>query len=792
MKNIVMSALAILLSFSFIACGGSNSSNNNPPPAVSVSLTEASVTMDTSNSDYQITNTHTFTATVRNATNTGVTWKVNGMPGGESVHGTITTAGVYTAPMFIPADAITVSATSVEDSTKSASAPVTLHWYVDNVYVSTNGTAAQVKTGEQVQINAVATTAGPSTVTWDVNGVKVGTPALGALFYNSSWGANTVFYTAPPTSPGSVTIRATSDANPTKSGTIVVTVVNSDPSEPSVAISPAEVTLELGKTQQFTATLTNTSGAAQWERMQGESKLANGLIDATGFYTAPYEMPSTSDVIVSAWTSGYTDKHGYAIVHVAPATVNPNTRVNGSYVIALHDRAYGMDVLGVLIADGNGNIHGTADLNTPFGVATGQAFNGTYSMGNDGRGSATITYTPVAGTTATLSARLMMQSDSLAYLYSSDTYLGMATGVLEKQTASSFSKASLKGSYAFLLRGLAPVSNPTPPPTNNTTSTATAGFLSADGNGNMIGSSDTSTSGVLTNQNISGTYTMQNNGKATATLDVTTSPQPFTSHLSIAMVSPERFYVLSTDDLTATGATAPLLAGRAELQSARPFTNASLSGSYVAYDNSTSWMQLMRFDSDGSGTISNGITDERDTSGTNGPSVSTGVPCSGSYSIDGSGRGQIDVQASNGGGSAYFYMISPGKFFILLNESPAAAGEGYTQAVDAGSFDWSGVDGRYAVELNGFLYDGVGWLLSYYPTSWMGWVDYSANIKTEPSFDFNSTDGYGTGQMFVLFYNGEGLGPMRYYVVSDSKLLMMSMSPAMEGNVAIFLNKLDQ
>jgi hypothetical protein len=44
------------------------------------------------------TGTQTFTATVGNTTDDSVTWEVNGIVGGDPNVGTITSAGVYTAP----------------------------------------------------------------------------------------------------------------------------------------------------------------------------------------------------------------------------------------------------------------------------------------------------------------------------------------------------------------------------------------------------------------------------------------------------------------------------------------------------------------------------------------------------------------------------------------------------------------------------------------------------------------------------------------------------------------------
>ncbi len=91
-----------------------------PPVAISVSLspTRASV---------RINRTRAFTATVQNASNQAVTWKVNGITGGNSQIGFISSLGTYRAPSALPPGAVvTVSAVSVADPAKSAGALVTL------------------------------------------------------------------------------------------------------------------------------------------------------------------------------------------------------------------------------------------------------------------------------------------------------------------------------------------------------------------------------------------------------------------------------------------------------------------------------------------------------------------------------------------------------------------------------------------------------------------------------------------------------------------------------------------
>lgn len=89
-----------------------------PPVAISISPTSASVRVKT---------TKQFTATVTNTTNKSVTWKVNGATGGNSTFGTISTGGLYKAPTNVPSPVkFSVTATSVADTSKSASASVTV------------------------------------------------------------------------------------------------------------------------------------------------------------------------------------------------------------------------------------------------------------------------------------------------------------------------------------------------------------------------------------------------------------------------------------------------------------------------------------------------------------------------------------------------------------------------------------------------------------------------------------------------------------------------------------------
>lgn len=68
-----------------------------------------------------------FAATVENTSNTAVTWQVDGVTGGNAAVGTISTTGLYTAPIIVPSSAtVTVSAISNADMSRSGSAQVTI------------------------------------------------------------------------------------------------------------------------------------------------------------------------------------------------------------------------------------------------------------------------------------------------------------------------------------------------------------------------------------------------------------------------------------------------------------------------------------------------------------------------------------------------------------------------------------------------------------------------------------------------------------------------------------------
>ncbi len=91
----------------------------------SAPTTPAAVTVTVGGSvSTRLGSTTQFAATVANTTNTAVTWQVNGVTGGGAATGTISTGGLFTAPVAIPSGG-TVSVTAVSQVSSSVSGSLT-------------------------------------------------------------------------------------------------------------------------------------------------------------------------------------------------------------------------------------------------------------------------------------------------------------------------------------------------------------------------------------------------------------------------------------------------------------------------------------------------------------------------------------------------------------------------------------------------------------------------------------------------------------------------------------------
>jgi hypothetical protein len=125
MKYAFVNGMALLASAALVACGGGGGASSPPPPNPTIT----SVTVTPTIGQLRTGDSLSFQAGVRGTGrfDPNVTWLVDNIQGGDAAHGTITSAGVYTAPTNVPnANSITITAKSVQDTTKSGTASATV------------------------------------------------------------------------------------------------------------------------------------------------------------------------------------------------------------------------------------------------------------------------------------------------------------------------------------------------------------------------------------------------------------------------------------------------------------------------------------------------------------------------------------------------------------------------------------------------------------------------------------------------------------------------------------------
>jgi hypothetical protein len=125
--TVSQAVLVILLfaAYSLAGCGGGASSSSGSNGGLSPATIAVSISPTTAN--IRAGSLTPFTATITGSSNTSVTWDVSGTAGGSSTLGTISANGAYSAPTTLPSpNSVTITATSVADTSKSASSSVTL------------------------------------------------------------------------------------------------------------------------------------------------------------------------------------------------------------------------------------------------------------------------------------------------------------------------------------------------------------------------------------------------------------------------------------------------------------------------------------------------------------------------------------------------------------------------------------------------------------------------------------------------------------------------------------------
>ncbi len=215
-----------------------DSGNHAASQSYSVTIAAAPISISVSppSASVIVNNTQPFTATVQyDSANNGVTWALtqNGTscsPGCGALSATNSASGTpitYAAPSTVPSNAVvTLTATSVSDTTKSALATVTI-LPAPSISVILVPLSALIQVNGTVHFGAgVRFDPNNAGVTWSINGCTGGATVCGTLANINNSGPFTADYVAPATVPpgGKVSVTATSVTDTTESATAVVTI----------------------------------------------------------------------------------------------------------------------------------------------------------------------------------------------------------------------------------------------------------------------------------------------------------------------------------------------------------------------------------------------------------------------------------------------------------------------------------------------------------------------------------------------------------------------------------------
>ncbi len=592
-----------------------------------------------------------FISMVTGTANTAVVWGLGGYGCAGSECGTITTAGLYTAPSTLPNPAIVfVTATSQADTTKSSTATVTL---VMPIGLSLSPTSAQIAVGGYQQFTAKVSGTATSGVTWTVGGSGCSGAACGTV-------SSTGLYVAPliaPTPP-TVFVTATSVADSQTSASATVTIIVPI----SVTISPTDAIVSVGEQVQFRSAISGTTNKATSWSISGSSCSGStcGSISSSGLYTAPASVPSQMTVIVKATSQANTSSSASAVLTILRSS---NAKLSGHYAFLFtgfnSDGVY--QEAGSIDADGNGKIvSGYEDVNNIINPATALSITGTYQMGSDDRGVMTI-HSPLGTQTFRFAFNLL---GTKGRLISFDQSGIRGSGEIYLQDSTAFDPSVLAGGYVFNLTGM----------NISGERLGALGSIFPDGSGFISGSSlDVNEGGIVspTFATFSGIYGVEPTGRGTLTLSIPGFDGGM-FNFAFYVVSANQLLLISVDPLSYGN---PIFSGTAEIQVGAPFSSASFSGGSVF--EMSGMTGTSSDDTVGRITFNTGanviVNFDRNTGG----NVTIGGVMTGAYDIQLNGRGTLNLANQSDGSSQvwYLYATAPNKAY-LMDASTGAVGVG--------------------------------------------------------------------------------------------------------------------
>ena len=314
--------------------------------AISIAAPSAAITVSLSPQTQTLTvnQTQTLTATVQNdAQNKGVNWAISGAQCQANTCGTLSSttsaSGApvsYTAPPQTPTPpTVTLIATSVADSTISATAAITIVAATPKVKVVVSPPSQSVPVNHTQDFTAtVQNDPQNKGVVWTLSGAGCTGVACGALSTTSSASGAPITYTATANvpNPATITLTATSVTDPTSSASATITIF-AIPTNLAVVISPKRGGITLSQTLKFLATVQNdpTNQGVTWTTSTGTF---TNITSSSALYHPPsspgvYTVTATSALDTSktdSATIGVTDLSGVNTYHNEATRTGVNTQ----------------------------------------------------------------------------------------------------------------------------------------------------------------------------------------------------------------------------------------------------------------------------------------------------------------------------------------------------------------------------------------------------------------------------------------------------------------------------------
>jgi hypothetical protein len=658
-----------------------------------------------------------ITATVSGDTNSqGVTWTLTGA---GALSGSTTTATTYTAPAVInAASMVTVTATSVKDTSKNA--PLTINLAPISIGLASNP-APTLDPGKTTAITAtLQNDTLAQGVTWALSGTGCIGAACGTLTGATT---TTVTYNAPGSVPvpPSVTVTATAVGNGTMNTPLVVNLVAA-PAITTTTIANASIAVPYGP-----AALAETGGVAPFTWSNPNNDLppgftlnANtGAVSGTPTQTqnGPFAFSAqVKDALnVSSTVALISVTVGVAATNACGPTLGNESVLKGEYAFYVQ----GFDGVGAPIAlaasfnaDGTGKVAtGEEDSTTSAGLNhVSLTAASSYVVGPDNRGCVSLvdvatgvkTFRFALGGLSAPPSPVASKGSIIEFDDATGTN-SRASGVIRLQTPADFVASHLQANYAFGMDGLDSVGGHYSVggsfSLNNSTGAITSVFTDIDD------------AGVNSSALAGGTGSLTLGSLSATTGRIPGSIVPDGTHsygLAIYIVKGGEFFAITTDTLSLTK---PILSGRFIVTGAG-FTNASAAGTDLIHVNGTSGspaspsgtIGILTFTDGAPGTVT-GTLYGFDSGVIQTPQVLSGGTA-GNYTV-GAASGRVALTNVGSNPPAVYLASSVDGISAFIIGSDTSAIFGYAEAQPAAVYSNASISGTYTIGIDQMIDNGV-------------------------------------------------------------------------------------